>query len=253
MLRADPVTGPDLTQLGLDRRARPAPRRGSEARSGTRAAARSGPADGRGIDSRRPSRIPSPSICGSAASSASVYGCSGRSKRSRAEACSTICPAYMTTMSFAVSATTPMSCVMMITPMSWVVRSSWNRSSTPACTVTSSAVVGSSAISSFGLHASAIAIITRCACRVTVRVVVELGRVRDVDLFEQLDRPLPRLLLVHVEVSPERLGDLDPIVSVGFSDVIGSWKIIAMSRPRMSSSSRPLSFVRSCPRRWPSP
>ena len=31
----------------------------------------------------------------------------------------------------------------------------------PACTVTSSAVVGSSAISSFGLHESAIAIITR--------------------------------------------------------------------------------------------
>ena len=29
-----------------------------------------------------------------------------------------------------------------------------------------------------------------------------------------------------------------PIVSVGFSEVIGSWKIIAISRPRMFSSSR---------------
>ena len=34
--------------------------------------------------------------------------------------------------------------------------------STCACTITSSAVVGSSAITSDGLHASAIAIITRC-------------------------------------------------------------------------------------------
>ena len=35
-----------------------------------------------GIEVRRPCRIPSPSICGSAASSASVYGCSGESNRS---------------------------------------------------------------------------------------------------------------------------------------------------------------------------
>ena len=38
-----------------------------------------------------------------------------------------------------------------------------------------------------------------------------------------------------------------PIVSVGFSEVIGSWKIIAISRPRTSSSFRSLSFVRSRP------
>ena len=35
-----------------------------------------------GIAVRRPPRMPSPSICGSAPSRASVYGCSGRSKRS---------------------------------------------------------------------------------------------------------------------------------------------------------------------------
>ena len=40
--------------------------------------------------------------------------------------------------------------------------SSWNRSSTLACTETSSAEVGSSAISSFGSNASARAIPTRC-------------------------------------------------------------------------------------------
>src|SRR6266545_416634 len=62
-----------------------------------------------GMETRRPSRTFSPSSCGSAASRASVYGCSGVSKRSRVVACSTIWPAYMTTMSSAVSATTPMS------------------------------------------------------------------------------------------------------------------------------------------------
>ena len=41
-------------------------------------------------------------------------------------------------------------------------RSSASRSMIWACTVTSSAVVGSSAISTFGSSASAIAIITRC-------------------------------------------------------------------------------------------
>ena len=38
-----------------------------------------------------------------------------------------------------------------------------------------------------------------------------------------------------------------PIVSVGFSDVIGSWKIIAISWPRTSSSCFSLSVVRSRP------
>ena len=37
------------------------------------------------------------------------------------------------------------------------------------------------------------------------------------------------------------------ILSVGFSEVIGSWKIIAISLPRTSSSSRSESFVRSRP------
>ena len=40
--------------------------------------------------------------------------------------------------------------------------SSFSSCSTCACTMTSSAVVGSSAITSDGLQASAIAIITRC-------------------------------------------------------------------------------------------
>ena len=44
-----------------------------------------------------------------------------------------------------------------------------------------------------------------------------------------------------------------PIVSVGFSEVIGSWKIIAISRPRTSSSCRSESFVRSRPSKMTEP
>ncbi|MNQ27512.1 hypothetical protein D3C85_407720 [compost metagenome] len=67
----------------------------------------------------------------------------------------------MTMTRSATSATTPMSCVMKMTPMS-ISRCS-SRISCRICAwiVTSSAVVGSSAISSAGLQDSAIAIITR--------------------------------------------------------------------------------------------
>jgi len=91
----------------------------------------------------------------------SVYGCCGSSKIAATGARSTTRPAYITATSSAMPATTPRSCVIstIAMPVSrWISRS---RSSTWACTVTSSAVVGSSAISRSGEHASAIAIITR--------------------------------------------------------------------------------------------
>ena len=44
-----------------------------------------------------------------------------------------------------------------------------------------------------------------------------------------------------------------PILNVGFSDVIGSWKIIAMSFPRTSSSSCSASFVESLPSKTTEP
>ena len=68
----------------------------------------------------------------------------------------------MTMISSAMSATTPRSCVIMITAE---LKSSFSRSiSSMICAwiVTSSAVVGSSAIRTSGLHESAIAIIARC-------------------------------------------------------------------------------------------
>ena len=74
---------------------------------------------------------------------------------------STAWPAYITTVRSAISATTPMSWVMKRIDIPSSSCSSFIRSRICAWMVTSSAVVGSSAISSFGLQASAIAIITR--------------------------------------------------------------------------------------------
>ncbi|MNT15288.1 hypothetical protein D3C71_1376930 [compost metagenome] len=77
---------------------------------------------------------------------------------------STTAPLRMTTMRSAMSATTPKSWVMKMTPMPM---RRWMSLISPricACVVTSSAVVGSSAISTSGSRASAIAITTRCRC-----------------------------------------------------------------------------------------
>ena len=67
----------------------------------------------------------------------------------------------MTITVWAVSATTPRSWVIRITPMSKSRLTLSISSRICACTVTSSAVVGSSAISTDGLCTSAIAIIAR--------------------------------------------------------------------------------------------
>ena len=70
-------------------------------------------------------------------------------------------PAYMTATRSAISATTPMSWVMRMMAVPVSSRSAWSRSKIWAWTVTSSAVVGSSAIRMRGRHARAMAIITR--------------------------------------------------------------------------------------------
>ncbi len=75
---------------------------------------------------------------------------------------STTRPAYITATSSQVSATTPRSWVMSSTAIFRSVCSPRMSSRICAWMVTSSAVVGSSAISSSGSQASAIAIITRC-------------------------------------------------------------------------------------------
>ena len=79
--------------------------------------------------------------------------------------------------------------------------------------VTSSAVVGSSAISSLGLQAIAMAIITRWLCPPDIwcgKDVEPLGRVGNADLLEQFDaRACAARRLVHAEcgsAAPPRSG-----------------------------------------------
>ncbi len=76
-------------------------------------------------------------------------------------ACSTMRPAYITATRSATSAITPRSCVTSTIAVPVRARSSWNRLRICACTVTSSAVLGSSASSISGSAISAMAIITR--------------------------------------------------------------------------------------------
>ena len=113
--------------------------------------------------------------------------------------CSTIRPAYMTAIRSATSATTPRSWVIKISP---ICRSSWSSLSsfiTCACTVTSKAVVGSSAISTAGSNAMAMAIMIRCrippenwcgkaftrclAAGICTRSINRTARSRESDLF----------------------------------------------------------------------
>ena len=90
-----------------------------------------------------------------------VYGCSGRRNRAETGAASTIRPAYMTLTKSHISATSPRSWVMSNTVSPSSCCSDLSSSMIWSWTVTSSAVVGSSARSTDGRHASARAIITR--------------------------------------------------------------------------------------------
>ena len=124
---------------------------------------------------------------------------------------SMIRPAYMTMTEFAVSATTPRSWVTRITPMSNSRLTSSISSRICACTVTSSAVVGSSQIRIDRVvderHRDHRALAH--AARELVRVVACARlRVRDADVVEQLDRARPGALLADVGVRGHGLGDL---------------------------------------------
>ena len=91
-----------------------------------------------------------------------VYGCCGRWITSATGPISAMRPAYITATRSAVSAITPMSCVISITAVFLSRHSRFSSWMICAWIDTSSAVVGSSAITSLGSAASASAITTRC-------------------------------------------------------------------------------------------
>ena len=117
--------------------------------------------------------------------------------------------------------------------------------------VTSSAVVGSSAISSSGSQASASAIITRwrmppeswCGYSPARRSGSGIWTTRSISTARAIAsaRPTCRCTLTVSAI-------WRPTVSTGLSDVIGSWKIIEMRLPRICRIWRSDSFSRSVPR-----
>ena len=90
-----------------------------------------------------------------------MYGCCGAPNTCAAGPDSTIRPAYMTASRSHDSASTARSWLIRISASPSSARSRSSRSSTCACMITSSAVVGSSAITSAGRQASAKAIMAR--------------------------------------------------------------------------------------------
>ena len=158
-----PALLPGLVQVGDDGRAfverAPGSAGGTSTRRGSSPAAGGSPPSPDGALRKRGSPI-----AGKAAASAVVYGCAGLPNTAADGPSSTILPAYMIASRSHTSTSTERSWVMnsIARPIScW---SSFSSLRTWAWTITSSAVVGSSAMIRLGLQASAIAIITRCFC-----------------------------------------------------------------------------------------
>jgi hypothetical protein len=131
---------------------------------------------------------------------------------------------------------TPMSWVMSMTAMRSFDLSSLSRSRIWAWMVTSSAVVGSSAISSLGLQESAIAIMMRCRMPPESWWGYSFTRRSAFGMCTSLSMSTV-LAVASRRPSPSwrRMASAicSPTVNTGLSEVIGSWKIIEISLPRI--------------------
>ena len=119
-------------------------RAGSAERKGSPASRRTGPGARPGMLASGCER--SDSIVGTEATSAAVYGCAGPATRVATSSSSTILPAYMTRTRLHSCETTATSCEMKIAAEPPEVLTSRSSRRICCCTVTSRAVVGSSAI-----------------------------------------------------------------------------------------------------------
>src|SRR3954469_558794 len=151
------------------------------------------------------------------------------------DAFSTTCPAYITSTSSARPATTPRSWVTSSSAMKRSRCCASSRSSTCACTVTSSAVVGSSARSSCGPHASATAMHTRW--RRPPDNWWGYSSIRRSGSGTRTDSSSDTASSCAKERVTSRWVVIDsvicfPIFITGLSAVIGSWNTIAMLAPQ---------------------
>jgi len=143
------------------------------------------------------------------------------------------------------------------TPKSWVISSvavwylSLRRliiSSTWAWMVTSSAVVGSSAMSTFGLQARAMAMTTLCFmppenwCGKSPALSAGMPTVSNISMaFSSAS------FLVHFSWTRITSAICSPTLTTGFRDDMGSWKIMDIWLPLTARISAPLAFKRSLP------
>ena len=197
--------------------------------------------------------LPFWSRCPAAGSRRAGRACTGaaaRAKSSSTGASSTLRPAYMTSTRSARSATTPRLCVISTIAVPSRSRMSRIRSRMPAWIVTSSAVVGSSATSNFGSHASAIAIITRCRippeswCGYSSTRRAGAG-MRTRSSSSTARRFAARRVIERCCSSTSAIWR--PTRNDGLSDVIGSWKTNATWRPRIRRICRGDAVSRSMP------
>ena len=142
----------------------------------------------------------------------------------------------MTATLSAILRTTPRSCVISSSAMPNRAFRSVSRSRICAWMVTSSAVVGSSAIRMSGSFASAIAIITRCRCPPDSSCGYDRSRAAGSGMPTSSSNSTirarafaPRNPLCSASDSPICLST----VCSGFNDVIGSWKTMAILAPRI--------------------
>ena len=149
---------------------------------------------------------------------------------------STTSPRYMTSTSSQVSAMTPRSCVISITDMP---RSRWSsriNSMIWACVVTSRAVVGSSAINSVGCTPAPSQSSRAGASRRSVRMdkrppAASVSGCQPFAAFRSPDHALLSYVICWCSSMASMIWK--PIVCIMLSEVIGSWKIMAISLPRI--------------------
>ncbi len=128
-----------------------------------------------------------------------------------------------------------------------------SRSRICACTVTSSAVVGSSAISTAGLQARASAIITRWRMPPDIWCGYSFTRRSAAGISTRSSISRARLSAAAREppsCCSTASAIWSPTVYSGFRLVMGSWKIIAISAPRMRCSVAGVACARSCCTPW---
>ena len=163
----------------------------------------------------------------------SVYGWRVFLKISSRVPCSMTRPAYTTDTSSQISATIPRSWVIINIEVLYLSRRPFIISSTCAWIVTSRAVVGSSAIRSSGLHASAMAMTTRCFippenwCGYSPPRLPGIPTNSSISLAFCIGSTSFSWSLMTSAICSST-------VMTGSKEVMGSWKIMATFFPRMS-------------------